>query len=633
MNTNRKNRAKRTIAAILAALTVMTATVPTIAGAEEFIAEQDTIVIGTMETTEAPTEAFDVTETETEPETDAVEETADPVEAIPGMGILEVGSILDDILKNTEETEPATEAETAPVKKHTYDELVANAMEEIEGKTLEEALQYWVDFQKKPVATFGNEILPPAEMKEQEEALEDVVRELCAKALTEAIVTAMKAGCGEGAGVAASPVEKAVNYMLGVQGDASNDEVMKKIDVQTSELINAMQVSQQGMLSTITDTSAAIQIGEKLNEFDNKAAGMTNSIASIYSTIANNRLYPTENDKIVATAALLGSLKNYDNIELKLCETNAYDLITTPGNSIDPEGRTLFEIGYHMAGNESMFKGEAIDRSAPFIRKNINNYVSNALVLINLLDAQTKVSRFTEDDVNALSAKAREDYDTICDYMDDAAGYQKDLILKLTDKENGILSMTTNYLSQKDRTTFIYKNRKGFTPVKLMPTFQHITSSFLVTSPKSITGNVEFYDARYKSLYNKSQLTAAQVKDICAHACSACCELDSRNRNIKGYLEAVGFEFDNITSKRADGSPIIVTDKYTTWSQSWWSSGWIGLNGYRINGRGGYQAGFIRGNTDTHWIDTTREEGDAFDFLFFQAYPTIIINGTVTINK
>ena len=169
MNTNRKNRAKRTIAAILAALTVITATVPTIAGAEEFIAEQDTIVIGTMETTEATTEAFDVTETETEPETDAVEETADPVEAISGMGILEVGSILDDILKNTEETEPATEAETAPVKKHTYDELVANAMEEIEGKTLEEALQYWVDFQKKPVATFGNEILPPAERKEQEE--------------------------------------------------------------------------------------------------------------------------------------------------------------------------------------------------------------------------------------------------------------------------------------------------------------------------------------------------------------------------------------------------------------------------------------------------------------------------------
>ena len=29
-----------------------------------------------------------------------------------------------------------------------------------------------------------------------------------------------------------------------------------------------------------------------------------------------------------------------------------------------------------------------------------------------------------------------------------------------------------------------------------------------------------------------------------------------------------------------------------------YSEGWIGLNGFRVNGKGGYQAGFIRGNTD-----------------------------------
>ena len=66
---------------------------------------------------------------------------------------------------------------------------------------------------------------------------------------------------------------------------------------------------------------------------------------------------------------------------------------------------------------------------------------------------------------------------------------------------------------------------------------------------------------------------------------------------------------------RADGSPIIVTDKYTTWSKNLYSEGWIGLNGFRVNGKGGYQAGFIRGNTDFMGHNTTREEDDAFDFL------------------
>lgn len=67
--------------------------------------------------------------------------------------------------------------------------------------------------------------------------------------------------------------ELARQPMLGVHEDASNDEVMRKIDVQTSELINAMQVSQQGTISTLTDTSAAIQIGGKLNEFDSFPTG------------------------------------------------------------------------------------------------------------------------------------------------------------------------------------------------------------------------------------------------------------------------------------------------------------------------------------------------------------------------
>lgn len=143
-----------------------------------------------------------------------------------------------------------------------------------------------------------------------------------------------------------------------------------------------------------------------------------------------------------------------------------------------------------------------------------------------------------------------------------------------------------------------------------------------MTSPgEYFTHNVDTYAERYNALYKASGLTAAQVKEICVHGAEACGELESGKNNLRGYLEAVGFKFNDslYTSRRADGTMFAI-EKYCDWSKAWLSEGWIGLTAFRIDCRSAsvHKAGFIWGHTTSMYYELTNEKGEAFDFLFFQ---------------
>ena len=99
-----------------------------------------------------------------------------------------------------------------------------------------------------------------------------------------------------------------------------------------------------------------------------------------------------------------------------------------------------------------------------------------------------------------------------------------------------------------------------------------------MTSPgEYFTHNVDTYAERYNALYKASGLTAAQVKEICVHGAEACGELESGKNNLRGYLEAVGFKFNDslYTSRRADGTMFAI-EKYCDWSKAWLSEIEIG---------------------------------------------------------
>ena len=501
----------------------------------------------------------------------------------------------------------------------TDDEIAEFVKNGIKDMTLEQALDYWTACEKDPRAIYGSDVLTPEELKKAETELKDIVRQLSAKALSKAISAALKAGYGAGMSYTDGAVEKSVNWLLGVKSGPNAEDVMIHLDNKTAELISAMQVESQHTIHSLRDMTAAMVIGAKLNEFDSEATTKTLEIKDIYTTATNLKNYPTENDRLTATAALIGNLENYRKSDIAGKEQNAYTLITKPGNSIDPEGRSVMQVAYFMGKNDSVFKGEAIDRSAPYVRGIINNYVRNALVMINLLDAQTKVSHFTQEEIDALSPEARKKYDMICSHADDAAEFQKELIMKLADPKTGILATAENYLDQTDRTVYIGKDGKSF--VELSPEFKHVKSSYLVTEPGKYTGCVDFYTSRYNALYEASGLTAAQVKEICVHGAEACGELAPGKNNLRSYLEAVGFKFNDslYTSHRADGTMFAI-EKYCDWSRSWWSDGWIGLTAFRIDCRNTsvHKAGFIWGHTTTMYYELTNERGEAFDFLFFQ---------------
>ncbi len=83
---NRKHSAQRTIAGILAAISIMTAMIPAAAGAEEAAAEQETLIISTETETTEPTEPEEATEnvedTSETAETPTEETTASVIEEL-----------------------------------------------------------------------------------------------------------------------------------------------------------------------------------------------------------------------------------------------------------------------------------------------------------------------------------------------------------------------------------------------------------------------------------------------------------------------------------------------------------------------------------------------------------------------
>ncbi|MBP0974263.1 MAG: hypothetical protein J5851_10200 [Oscillospiraceae bacterium] len=563
MNKNMKNSAKRTIASLLAALTVMTSVVPMLPALPAF--------------------AEDAPEQETTAETMLVEET-------------------------TEETPEQKQARQDEIKKAAKE----NFLKRIDNTSYEALYEAWEKriSDKSTTNTYSSDDLTLEEKQAEDEALEDVIRNMGAEIATKAIMCALKSQAGDNGDIAEPVVGSVVNLLFGAEGDASNKDVMQHIDQTTERLVNEIEKAHASTINSMTDITSAIAMSSYIQEYDNQAGVWERSINDIYTRKANK--YPTENDRTAAIAAVLGDLENFR--DTASCEQTAYNLMMLP-SVIDPNSRGLFDVAYSDACNKSMFKGEAIDRSAPFIMSRVSHYVKNNSILIGMLNAQIAVDRFTDEEVAVLSPKGREAYDKVKENAGDALAFQKEIIGRMADTETGILPYVERYFNQTDRTVFINKtaDRTKFTPITLSPEFHYAGSNKYI---KEVLDADVFDTTLHDKYIRESGLTTQQISDICKHAASACKTLSDPTR--RGYFEAVGFKFDDsqMQTKRNNKSAVFATDYFDSINYRPFGEGWIGLKGFPVNNTSGcVENGFIHGHC--YLQVRMRAEGDPFAFIYF----------------
>ena len=120
---------------------------------------------------------------------------------------------------------------------------------------------------------------------------------------------------------------------------------------------------------------------------------------------------------------------------------------------------------YKLACGNAMFSGDAYDMAAPYANCVMNEYIDSLNTVVECLTAAKEVSKFTPEQVAALSPEARKNYDNVCldaDLIDTEIYYLTDMALN-ADNENSVVSHYTSFMYAKDhdRNVFVDQNGNG----------------------------------------------------------------------------------------------------------------------------------------------------------------------------
>jgi hypothetical protein len=293
------------------------------------------------------------------------------------------------------------------------------------------------------------------------------------------------------------------------------DDAVKTINVKAAEIEKQLDE----MYNYITDSAVSTTYGGVMDEFTTAAEYCRSEIQSYL-----NDESLTPNERAVKVAELLK-------------EKNMMSLMERSTAAMTD----MFRDAYDLYSKDSMFIGEALDKSQSYILKRVNTYLQNYLVVLELLKAQQRVTEFTPEDVEELG----EDCSAIYDKMDCTQLQAKKAVIdhfsqliksneanekaKKKNNREGIFNKLKDYFSQ-DR--FVYINRgKANVPVN--------QKLFAASGSNFVFGGPENPALRLNLLNECHVLTSADIGNIANHA-------KEEGQTITEYLEKIGFNTNSV---------------------------------------------------------------------------------------
>ena len=412
MNMNRKHSAQRTIAGILAAITVMTAIVPAAVGAEEVAAEQETLIVST-ETADITENAEDTAETDETP----TEETTEATE---------------------ERTEEFTEADAAASEVVAEENFAENTAEFA-------ALDTFAIPSEAAFAPFAGGVcgVNAKEFGKQAgidlgDAALDTIGDLFpgANILVSPFKTLFHANVDD-----PDPMTMICNKLD--QMDNKLDEIQTKLEDLDSHIDENTEWMGKKM-ENVADMSAL------MNDYRELSPRVEDFIRDIRAAEENP---DCNNVQKIMRLAQLKNGSNYREINQLCNKIKKY--MNSSSTQVFP---SLYETLYQSKAMECMVESEAYQEALPVAEDLTSQYVYAVLLLAECQRAADAVCRFTAEDVEALGngieKRYFEEFDIFRQAMDtDSASEQ------LAASADGV----TRFRSHENSGTLIFKNKKSVT--------------------------------------------------------------------------------------------------------------------------------------------------------------------------
>ena len=414
-------------------------------------------------------------------------------------------------------------------------ELSDEELEEMLGKmSLEEILNVWANIDTTAAAAKKGTVVEP-EKTEEKDKTADELKEMAVKygkklfkLGVEKLVDTAPAPINS---MLKSPVGSMVDMALGEnKPETSNDDVIAAIEAQAKVIQDQLKEMEKNIIQNNKDTASSTSYGGVMDDFTSAAKACR---IEIQNYLNDTKLTP--NERAVKTANLLEK-KNIISL------MDRVTLVMTDKPDTDQDNRNMFQVGYDLYKKDSLFTGEALDKSQAYVLKRVNTYMQNCLVVLELLKAQERVTQLTPEEVAELGTTYRTMYDKMECSQYDAKKAVTNLLSQLIksdeankeakkDNREGIINKTKDYFSQ-DR--FVYINRgKEYVPVN-QKLFANTCAAFMNIEIHTNFGN--WLAKMNTDLLNKCKvLTETDIRYIAEQA-------KAEKKTITKYLEDIGFD-------------------------------------------------------------------------------------------
>lgn len=418
-------------------------------------------------------------------------------------------------------------------KPKTADEFVKN---ELKNTSYKNVLEKWKLSQSDPTAAFPNgcDINGDGETSEEEKnEVADKLKEYAAGLTVGLMKMGLNACCDGLADCFEGPMGDFANALFDVPQEASNDDVIDKINESTDKVLEKIDASENKIVNRTSNLNVASEYGKAMDRYESAAKDHRDAITTALTEKTNE-------EKTVEVAASLGDLGGWASKNIISKRGEARTVLTSDYCTTDPINHyNLYKMAFKVSlDNGSLFMKEAVENSQRYVVNCTNKYLKSTITLLEMLTAMENVNKLTPEQVAKLSPAVRENYNKIKNNAYKAASFKAQVLDDLLG-ENGILTKSSAYVQRKitEPTTYVGRGQGKF--VKLRSEVS-VSSDLGFIEPRDKTwfglGKSKWYwkNGSDTTRLNYSGLTYKEYEGIGKHAFAT-------GYNIENYLKANGF--------------------------------------------------------------------------------------------
>ena len=447
-----------------------------------------------------------------------------------------VSAALAALMLTTTAASIGASATTAQAPKTTATTAEQFISKQFEGKKYKDVLNVWQKVEKGTDNAFpqgcdldGDGI----ETEEEKNEVEDKLKEYAAGLTVGLMKMGLNKCCDGLADCFEGPMGDFANALFDVPQEASNDDIIDKIDESTNLVLKKIEDSENNIVNRTSNLNVASEYGKIMDKYDSAAGNHREAIKTALNEKNNE-------SKTVEIANSLGDLGEWADKNIVTKRGEARTVLTADYCTTDPENHyNLYKMAFKVALDKgSLFMKEAVENSQRYVVNCTNKYLKSSITLLEMLAAMEDVSKFTPEQISKLSASALANYNKIKDNAYKADSFKAQVLDDLLG-DNGILTKSTAYVERKvtEPTTYVGRGQGKF--VKLRSEVS-VSSDLGFIEPRDKIwfglGKSKWYwkNGSDTTRLNYSGLTYKEYEGIGKHAFAT-------GYNIENYLKANGF--------------------------------------------------------------------------------------------